>query len=479
MIWTSVLCSALPFVPLQNQGTELTVYNANFGLVKEVREINLASGRQSVRVEDVAAYIDPTSVSLKSLTKDDIEILEQNYQYDLISPQVILLKSIGKRIRVRQVFENGQERVTEGVLLSAPGQVVTAEGSPYQMYSGLVMQTDDGRIILNPTGTFEVLDLPEGLISKPTLMWDLIAGRSGAHRIELAYLTNQINWNANYVLTLNAEDTKADLNAWVTINNQSGKTYKEANLKLVAGDVRRLREAAFGDRRGGAVERMQKSELGFVEEQFFEYHLYTLQRPTTVRDKETKQISLLSAMDVAVKKDLVFEGQKSIWISYGRNYRPGEGWATDTGARVNVVVEVHNSEKNKLGMPLPKGIVRVYKRDSAGRVQMLGEDEIPHTPREEKFRLYIGDAFDIVGSRTRTNFRRISDRIVQETFEIKLRNRKKTPETVRVVEHGWSDWQILNESMPSKKIDSNTFEYVVTLQPDVETVIHYTIQTRW
>ncbi|HWP30917.1 MAG TPA: DUF4139 domain-containing protein [Fimbriimonadales bacterium] len=480
MIWTSVFFSALPFVPLQNQGTELTVYNANFGLVKEVREINLSSGRQTVRIEDVAAYIDPTSVSLKSLTKDEIEILEQNYQYDLISPQVILLKSIGKRIRVRQVLENGQERVTEGVLLSAPGQIVTAEGSPYQMYSGLVMQTDDGRIILNPVGTFEVLELPEGLISKPTLMWDLIAGRSGAHKIELAYLTNQINWYANYVLTLNADDTKADLNGWVTINNQSGKTYKDANLKLVAGDVRRLRQYGFGI--GGAraaEERMAKAELGFAEEQLFEYHLYTLQRPATVRDKETKQIALLSATEVPVKKDLVFEGQKSIWISYGRNYRPGEGWATDTSAKVNIVVEVHNSEKNKLGMPLPKGIVRVYKRDSEGRVQMLGEDEIAHTPREEKFRLYIGDAFDIVGSRTRTNFQRISDRVVQETFEIKLRNRKKTQETVRVVEHGWGDWQILNESMPSKKIDSNTFEYLVTLKPDVEAVIRYTIQTRW
>lgn len=476
MIATYLLSTALATLSAQQAGVEITVYNADFGLVKEIRSMNLSQGRQEVRIEDVAAHIDPTSVGFRAL-KGTIQILEQNYQYDLLSPNSILMKSIGKRVRFRQLLENGQSIVTEGVLLSAPGQVV-ASGGGYTDYGGIVVRTDDGRIVLNPTGTIEVLEIPQGLISKPTLMWELMAGNAGMHELELAYLTNQIGWKANYVLTLNDTDTRASLNGWVTINNRSGKTYENARLKLVAGDVRRVREYAEMQMRAGAAGRTIE-DRGFVEEAMFEYHLYTLQRPTTVRDKETKQIALLNADDFAVKKELIFEGQRNLWRSYGRNYRPAEGYATDSGVKVNVIVEVENSEKNKLGMPLPKGIVRVYKRDSSGQVQMVGEDEIDHTPREEKIRLYVGDAFDIVGSRSRTEFRRISDRVVQETFEIKLRNRKRVDETVRVIERAWNDWQILNESMESKKLDSNTFEYVVILKPDVETVIRYTIQTRW
>lgn len=460
---------------------ELTIYNSNFGLVKEVRNLDLKQGRQDVRVEDVASYIDPTSVSFKSLNPGmPIEILEQNYQYDLISTQTILLKSIGKRIRLRQQLENGAQTVSEGVLLAAPGQIVNANGGSQYAYTGLVLKTDDGRIILSPEGTIEVLELPEGLISKPTLMWDLFSDDAGKADVELAYLTNQITWDADYVLTLSDDDKKADLNGWVTINNQSGTTYKDATLKLVAGDVRRLQPQPGGMGGGGiyrGVAEMDKA--GFNEESLFEYHLYTLGRPATVRDKETKQIALLNASNVDVKKDLVLEGQRSIWRNYGKDYRPGEGYATDPKIKVNVTVKVHNSDKNGLGMPLPKGKVRVYKRDSSGQVQMLGEDEIDHTPREESFNLYIGDSFDVVGERRRVNFRMISPNSTEETFEIKVRNRKKTADAVRVVEHGWREWTITKESMKSTKTDSNTFEYYVLLKPDEEKVITYTIVTRW
>jgi hypothetical protein len=370
-------------------------------------------------------------------------------------------------VRFRQVLENGQAFVTEGVLLSLPGQ-------------GIVVRTDDGRIVLNPTGTVEVLELPEGLISKPTLMWDLVASHSGNYDIELAYLTNQITWSADYVLVLSADDKKADLNGWVTINNNSGATYKDATMKLIAGDVRRLQPnmpAGFGGGRGGGG--VAEADKGFREETLFEYHLYTLQRPATVRNAETKQIALLSASDVDLTKEMVLEGQKSIWYSYGSSYRPGEGFATDPKIKVNVVVSLKNSDKNKLGMPLPKGKVRVYKRDASGQVQMLGEDEIDHTPREESVRLYIGDAFDVVGERKRTNFRWINGHTFEESFEIRVRNRKKVTESVRVIEHGWSEWRITRESMQSKKLDSNTFEYPITLKPDEERVITYTILTTW
>ncbi|MFN8139296.1 MAG: hypothetical protein U0R49_05815 [Fimbriimonadales bacterium] len=448
------------------KSVEITIYNGNFGLIKEVRAVQLKDGRQELRVEDVPSSIDPTSVGIRSLTNGfPIEMLEQNYQYDLLSPEAILAKSVGKRVRFRQQLQNGQQVITEGILMSL---------------GNVVIKTDDGRIILNPQGSIEVMEIPAGLISKPTLMWDLVADKSGPHDLEVAYLTNNIDWSADYVLTLNADDSKADLNGWVTINNRCGATWNDAKLKLVAGDVRRIREQLTSGRAGGfGGGGLRAKEAGFEEQQLFEYHLYTLGRPATVRNNETKQIALLSAADVDVHKDLIFEGQKSYWYSYGRNYRPGEGYATDAGTKVNIVVEVTNSDKNKLGMPLPKGKVRVYKRDSSGQVQMVGEDQIDHTPREEKIKLYIGDAFDIVGERKRTEFKIIASNIIRETFEIKLRNRKKTAETVRVMEHAWSEWTILNETMKSEKVDSNSFQYVVKLQPDKEEVIRYTVETRW
>lgn len=460
---------------------EITVYNANFALVKEVRQFTLQANRQELRVEDVAAQIDPTSVSFRSLTPDSpIEVYEQNYQYDLLSPTSILEKSVGKTIRLHQLLETGQVVTTEGVLLSSPTAVVNSGGGGYQTYNGLVLRTTDGRIILNPSGMIEVLEMPRGLISRPTLMWDVAAAKAGLHQVEVAYLTGEISWSAEYVMTLDPNDTKANFNGWVTLNNRSGATYENAKLKLIAGDVRRIMPAPRGGFGGGAPRmEMAKAADQFVEEGLFEYHMYTLQRPATVRNKETKQIALLGAEDVAVRKELIFEGQRSVWQGYGNTYRPGQGYATDPSVKVNIMVEMINSEKNGLGIPLPKGKVRVYKRDASGSVQMVGEDLIDHTPREEKIRLYVGDAFDIVGERKRTDFKIISPRVVQETFEIRLRNRKRVAETVRVVEHAWAEWSILSETMPHKKSDSNTFEYLVTLQPDKEVVITYTVQTSW
>jgi hypothetical protein len=463
------------------QSVELTVYNANFGLVKEIRTIDLRAGRQELRVEDVAAFIDPTSVGMKVMKGNPLDILEQNYQYDLISTSTILTKSIGKRIRLRQLLDNGRDLVTEGVLLAAPGQVVATEGGGRMTYTGLVLRTDDGRIVLSPSGTIEVLELPDGLISKPTLMWDLFAQAAGSRDVELTYLTNNISWSADYVMILDADDKKADINGWVTMNNQSGTTYNNAVLKLIAGDVRRVNpqpSGGFGGGRGGP-EMMRSEALGFAEESFFEYHLYTLGRPATVRNNEQKQISLLNVADIVVKKDMVLEGQRSVWRGSGRDYRPGEGYATDPKIKVNVLVEMTNSDKNGMGMPLPAGKVRVYKRDSKGQVQMIGEDRIDHTPREERLRLYIGDAFDVVGERKRTAFRRIASSVIEEDFEIKVRNRKKTAEIVRIVEHAWADWTIVRESMASTKTDSNTFEYLVSLKPDEEKVVSYTVRTRW
>jgi hypothetical protein len=476
------------------KSVEITVYNQNFGLVKEVRTVSLRAGVQELRLEDVAAFIDPTTVGFRALTPGiQLNVLEQNYQYDLLTTGSLLSKSIGKRVRFRQVLESGQVITTEGILLAAPGQIVnppSTRGGYYGDYypsptarevaTGIIIRTDDGRIVLNPQGTIEVMEIPEGLISKPTLMWLLSSPRAGTFDIEVAYLTDNITWNADYVLTLNQDDTRADLNGWVTINNQSGATYENASLKLVAGDVRRIRPRPLpGVAPGfGAAPEAARAERGFVEEPFFEYHLYTLQRPATVRDRETKQISLITASNVGVQKELVFEPLRSLWRQYGRNYRPGEGLSTFKGIKTNVVVIIENSSANNLGIPLPKGVIHVYKRDSGGKVQMVGEDQIEHTPKEEKIRLWIGDAFDVLGDWRAVNLRRGSS-WVEWDIEIRLRNRKETPVTVRAVEHAWGDWVIQKESQPSTKLDANTFEYVVTLNPNEEKVITYTVLMRW
>ncbi len=465
----TILASAAP------TATEVTIYNQGFGLIKETREFNLKQGRQTVTVEDVAARIEPSSVGIKSLTDPkSIEVLEQNYQYDLISPLAILNKSVGKRVRLTRGI--GQNLSTlEGTLISTPTAIVgTPDGGSQQTYNGMVIRTDDGRIILNPVGEVEVMSLPEGLISKPTLLWDLNSTRAGMNLVELSYLTQGINWNADYVFTLDGE-TKGDLKGWVTVNNQSGVTFQEAKMKLLAGDVARApqqRPGGFGGGRG-AMEAMAK-DAGFQEEAFFEYHLYTLQRPATIRNRETKQLSLLEGTGIKFNKKLIIDALRDVGVYY-----PNEGEIGTGNIKPVVRVEFVNSTENGLGMPLPQGKVKVYQRDKSGSVQMLGEDAIDHTPRDEKISLVVGKSFDVVASRKRLNFKRISDRSFEQTFEIELRNRKETAETVHVLERHYGDWRVTTKSMEFEKLDAITMQFVVPLKPGEVKTITYTVRTQW
>jgi hypothetical protein len=455
--------------------TEVTIYNQGFGLIKETRELNLRSGRQSVTIEDVAAMIEPSSVGIKSLTDpNSIEVLEQNYQYDLISPLAILNKSVGQRVTFLRGA--GSERsVVQGTLISSPTAIVgNANGGSQQTYNGMVIRTDDGKIMLNPTGEIVVDSLPEGLISKPTLLWELNSARAGVNRVELSYLTQGINWNADYVFTLDGE-TKADLKGWVTVNNQSGVAFNEAKLKLLAGDVARAQPAprAVGGFGGARMEAMAK-DAGFQEESFFEYHLYTLQRPATIRNREMKQLSLLEGKGIKFNKKLVIDALRDFGIYY-----PNEGEIGTGNIKPTVRVEVVNSKENGLGMPLPKGKIKVYQRDPAGSVQMLGEDEIDHTPKDEKLSLVVGKSFDVVATRKRLNFRRISDREFEQTFEIEVRNRKETAETVHLLERHYGDWRIIEKSMEFEKLDAMTMQFVVTLKAGETKKVTYTVRTRW
>lgn len=458
--------SPIVSTPEEREAVSLTVYNGGFGIVREVRPLALSAGVNAVRFEGVPAQINPTSLSLASLsTPGSLSVLEQNYQYNLIGTNSVLDAAVGQRIRI--VREIGDRTVAEeGVLISQPNQ-------------GRIVRLDDGRVLVNPAGTIELLTLPEGLLSRPSLLWRLNSARGGMQRVEARYLTEGIGWKADYVAVVNEAETAVDLTGWVTVNNQSGATYADASLQLIAGDVRRVQN--MRPQMAYAAEMVMEDAMvgrqAPQEEAFFEYHLYTFPQPTTIAERETKQLELLSAQEAGTQRRLIFDGSGRYFPFY-RAPRPGAGGATNEMAAA-VVLEMENSEANNMGMPLPGGIVRVYKADRRGNLQFLGEDQIQHTARNETIRLYIGDAFDVVGTRREVENRRISDRVREITVEVEVRNRKETAATVDVVERVfYGDWEITQSSDPSEKIDSRTAQFTVTLEPDEERTIRYTARLR-
>jgi hypothetical protein len=457
---------------------ELTIYNQGFALVKQQRALELRTGMQEVRIEDVAQLIEVNSVGIRSLTQaGSFSVLEQNYQYDLISPAAILNKVVGKPIVFNRVLPDGTKERIVGTLLSAPTAVVgNANGGASMSWNGMVIRTDDGRILLNPTGEIEVSSIPDGLISRPSLLWLLDSRRAGTNNIELSYLTQGISWKSDYVLNLDKDGRVGDFKGWVTLTNNAGATFANAKLKLLAGEVFR-QNLGFGGGRGGAELAMKAADAGnFNEEQFSEYHLYTLQRPTTVKDREIKQVSLLEATGVPVTKKLVIDAMRQ----YGM-WRPNEGVVGVGEIKPLVFIEFTNDEKSNLGMPLPMGTIKVFQRDSTDSLQMLGEASINHTPRNEKLSLPVGRSFDIVSSRKRTEFRWLGNARTGaiETFEVEVRNRKQTAETVHVFERFGGEWTITAKSAEYTKLDSHTVDFVLNLKADEVRTITYTVETRW
>jgi hypothetical protein len=451
--------------PEAQEGVSLTVYNGGFAVVREVRPLSLQRGFNLVRWEGVAAQIDPTSLAIQSLSAPGaLSVREQNYQYHLIGTQSVLDASVGQRVRLRRWNgePNGYEYV-EGTLISQPGQ-------------GRVVRLDDGRVLVDPTGEIELAGLPPGLLSRPSLLWHLNADRAGEHETQVSYMTNGITWKADYVAVVDDAETAVDVTGWVTLDNQSGATYREARLQLMAGDVRRAQD------RPPQVPReydMMVAEAAaapqFAEEAFFEYHLYTLDGATTIGQRETKQMELLSATDAGVRRRLVFDGGG---FFYPVRRRPGAGGATEELSAA-IVLELQNTEENGMGMPLPAGTVRVYKADREGRLQFLGEDRIHHTPRNEKVRLYIGDAFDVVGTRRQVSERRLSDRVREYTVEVEVRNRKETPAEVAVVERVYGDWEMTAHSHDFEKLDAYTVEFPLLLGADETATVRYTVRVQY
>lgn len=489
MAITAIAQNPLVSTAKDSKGTSLTIYNQNFAVVREKRTISLSKGINVLRYEDVASQIDPTSLSFKSLTDPNgVLVREQNYQYDLLNPTSILNKSVGQRVRIRQPRPGGTIEVLEGVLLNPPSVTVANTdsqqqygwyGGPQASHQGIAIRLDDGRIILSPVGEIEVAELPEGLVSTPSLLWRLDADRSGRHDTEVSYMANAITWKADYVAVVDKDEKKIDVTGWVTLDNRSGATYRDAALQLMAGDVRRVQEDA-GMRRGGFAGPGGRAEAAFTEQAFFEYHLYTLDGTTTIRNNEQKQMNLLSAGGVGTTRKLTLDAGRQ-WWQYWLNYRqrpPGQGTDTED-VKVNIVIEVKNSKANNMGMALPKGKVRLYKADDRGSLQFLGEDLIDHTPKDETLRLYVGDSFDVKGTRKRTDFKQLAPSLIEEEFEVSVRNHKDVSANVWVVEHFYGDWEILTESHKHNKLDAHTAEFPITVPANSEVIVKYRSRTKW
>jgi len=442
----------------------ITVYNSNLGLVKDTRTLKLPRGTSQLRFMDVAQQINATTVHIKSVTAPDtLSVVEQSYEYDLLNPQKLLDKYVGQELTlVLKTIENNTEKLT-------PTRATLMSNN-----SGQVWQIG-GQIVINPTNIAEIRfdRLPQDLIAKPTLVWTLSNTGAETHTIEASYLTQGLNWRSDYVVVVNQNDTKADLNGWVTLTNASGTAYRNADLKLVAGDVNRVRDEVMAVKSARVMEMAAgAAPQQFQEQAFFEYHLYTLQRKTNIKNNETKQISLLSAADFGIKKELVINGQPYYFQGYNN---PGE----PIKEKVGVYVSFKNAKENGLGLPLPAGVVRVYKADATGSQQFVGEDRIDHTPKDEAVRIKLGDAFDVVAERKQTEYKAIARRVFEYAYEIRIRNHKDEAVTVIVNEPIGGDWSILNSSFPAEKTAAFAARFNVPVAKDGEAVLSYRVQVKY
>lgn len=443
------------------QSVSLTIYNVNLGLVKDLRKIKLPRGIGELRFMDIASQIIPTSVHIKSLVNPgSLLVLEQNYEYDLLNPQKLLDKYVGREVTLytKNPYTEREELVTATLLSN--------NGGPIFRIGDEITYGHPGRIIFP--------GVPENLMAKPTLVWLAENNLLNGQKVEVSYLTNGINWRSDYVVTLNDKDDKADLSGWVTIDNKSGATYKNAKLKLVAGDVNRVKdEHEYKDKM------MRVAEMGlakanapqFKEDSFFEYHIYTLQRTATVKDNQTKQISLVQAEDIPVKKEFIFRGAPY--------YYYGQYGEIVLNQKIGVFVEIDNRKENNLGMPLPKGTIRVYKHDSEGCLQFVGEDSIDHTPEKEKVRIKLGDAFDVKGGRKMTEWKKLMFNRYETAYEISIRNHKKEDIVVKVVEPIPGDWTMVESSHEYRRSEAFTAEFLAPVPKDGETRVTYRVRMKY
>jgi hypothetical protein len=442
-------------VGLQDQtGVAVTIYNQDLALVRDRRTVTLDQGENHLAFIDVSAMIRPETALLAG-EKAPITILEQNFDFDLLTPEKLLEKSVGDKVRVITTNPaTGAETVEEAVVLSVA--------------NGVVLQVGD-RIETNPRGRIVFSGVPAGLRARPTLVLDVSSPAAGQQPVELSYLTGGLAWRADYVAKLSADESHLDLNGLVTLTNTSGTTYKDAYLQLVAGDVNVVKPQMMMRAQPMAAT-AAPAPPKMAEESLFEYHLYTLDRPTTIAQNQTKQVAMLSAASVPVRKEYRFVGLSNAW-----DYRSGDE------QRVNAEVRLafDNKEEAHLGMPLPKGIVRVYKDDSGGRAQFVGEDEIEHTPNNEVVRLQLGQAFDVTARSRQTDFEKIAENTYELAFAVEIKNAKKVPIVATVLETVPGTWKMLSESLKHDSPNSNQAQWQVPVPAEGRTELTYRIRVKF
>ncbi|MDZ4858772.1 MAG: DUF4139 domain-containing protein [Candidatus Hydrogenedentes bacterium] len=438
-------------------GVAVTVYNNNLALVRDTRRMRIEQGEHSLRFVDVAAQIRPETVSFKySANIGEVQVLEQNYEYDLITPAKLMEKYIGQTLRIQDFNSNSTAGTVEAELLS--------------VNEGYIYRVGD-EIFIGRPGQVVLPKLPENLAARPSLVWQLASTQSVESEVEVSYLTGGLSWAADYVLTMAKDEQSLGIEGWVTLSNGSGAQYSNAQLKLVAGEVNIVPDHTVGA--DTVVMFDSLSALGgaqMVQESFAEYHLYSLPRRTTIKENQTKQVSLLSAENVAVSKKYEYRGNESY---YSQRIAPIKE------EKVGVFVIFQNEEANQLGMPLPAGVMRVYQEDESGMLQFSGEDRIKHTPKDEEIKLRLGNAFDVIGERTQTDFRVIADNVYESTFEIKIRNHKQSDIAVDVVEPMNGDWHILDSSHEHVKRDARTAVFSLPVPKDGEAVLTYTVRVSY
>jgi hypothetical protein len=479
----------------------LTIYNQQFAVVRQKLPLDLRAGVNHVQVTDITAHLEPDSVILRSLdTGRRLQILEQNYRNDPVSQQLLLSLYEGKTIDFLETDKDASKKIVQGKIIRS-GYVphytaFQAYGSQYYAQQAAAAQVSEqpvvevnGKLQFSLPGQPLFPALADDTVLKPTLSWELLADKPGSSPTEFSYVTGGMTWDASYNVVATSKSNALELVGWVTLDNQSGKTFRDAHIKLMAGDVNKVPPPGF-DRvqfyaRMGAAIGGAPAGPPVTEKTFDEYHLYTLERPTTLHDRETKQVEMIRAAGIQSKAVYVYDGMR-----VDQNYqnwplesiRQQESYGVLSNPKVWVMQEFKNSAENHLGMPLPKGRVRFYRRDDDGQLEFTGENDIDHTPKDETIRLYTGNAFDITGERIRSEYRAdFNARWIDESFEIKVRNHKREPVEVRIVEHlyRWTSWDILKNSEPFKKLDSRTVEYVVQIPADGEKTLDYKAHYSW
>jgi hypothetical protein len=439
-------------------GIAVTIYNQDLALIRDSRKVTLQAGENDIAFIDVSAFIRPETALLKS-PDGTLSVIEQNFDFDLLTPQKLLEKSVGQEIRVFRVNpETGEDRQETATVLSvAEGQVVLQIGDRIET-------AVPGRLVYSA--------VPSNLRARPTLVMKVSSAEGGTVPVDLSYLTRGLSWAADYVADLSADEKSIALNGWVTLGNTSGIAYRDAKLQLVAGDVNQVQDHM---KQALAMEMVQGAAMApaMTTEAAFEYHLYSLGRPTTIANNQTKQVALLAAADIPVEKQYLFTNAANLFGNFAQNF--GETPRQNATVRLRLV----NDEKSNLGMALPAGIMRVYKKDSGGNVLFVGEDRIEHTPRNERIDLTLGQAFDITARVKQTDFERLSDRLFENAYEIEIKNAKPEPITVNLREAIPGDWKILSESLPHEKLDSATAGWKVEVPAEGTALLTYRVRIEY